>query len=192
MRWLPVHAPPDIDRGKYLVINPPGSFWNNSSNDVVNGSNAANIGNFLSDTGAFALNGKVTAGCPTCGVSYMAAGGQMVVHAGNTPDFVSNLNSVKQAGALSVSLLYANSGANGFAEFGICDARSVANAANNHLILQPGSVTNLNNDVGATYTSGTLFNGGTNLGAYNLSSGSVGRAARANSPVTLRGCRSLK
>ena len=36
------------------AFNPTGSFWNNTSNDVVNGSNAANVGNFLNATGSFA------------------------------------------------------------------------------------------------------------------------------------------
>jgi PEP-CTERM motif len=154
------------------AFNPTGSFWNNVSSDTVNGSNAANVGNFLGDTGAFALNGNVTAGCSTCGVNYMAGGGQMFVNSGNTPDYVSNLNFVSQTGGVSISLLYANSAANGFAEVGIYDASSTANAANNHLVLQPGSMTNLNNDIGATYTSGTLMSGSTNLGAYSLTNGS--------------------
>jgi len=105
-------------------------------------------------------------------VNYMADGGQMFVNSGNTPDYVSNLNFVTQAGGLSISLLYANSGANGFAQFGIYDASSAVNAVNNHLVLQLGLTTNLNNDIGATYTSGTLLAGATNLGTYDLSNGS--------------------
>jgi hypothetical protein len=150
------------------AFNPTGTFWNNVSSNTVNGTDTANVGNFLSDTGAFALNGNVTLGCPTCGVNYMAGGGQMFVNSGNTPDFVSNLNFVSQGGPLSIALLYAN----GFAEFGIYDASSALNAVNNHLILQPGQTTNLNNHIGQTYTSGTLMEGASNLGTYLLSSGS--------------------
>ena len=94
------------------AFNPTGSFWNNGSADVVNGSNQASVGNFLAETGAF--NSPVL-NCPTCGVNYMAAGGQMYVNNGNTPNFVSNLNFVTQTGGLQISLLYANSGGNGFA-----------------------------------------------------------------------------
>jgi hypothetical protein len=143
-----------------------GSFWNNSSATTVNGSNQINVGNFLTGTGGFA---SPVTGCSTCGPNYMAGGGQMAVNSGNTPDYVSNLNFVRQAGALSLTLLYANSAENGFAEFGIYDA---SNPDQNHLILQPGLVTNLNNSIGNVYTSGTMYSGTTNLGVYNLSNGS--------------------
>jgi len=133
------------------AFNATGAFWNNTSSDVVNGSQAVNAGNFLNDTGAFALNGNVTLNCSTCGANYMASGGQMYVNSGNTPDFVSGLNFVRQAGALAITLMYANSGANGFAEYGIYD---VSNPNVNHTILQAGGVpgNNLNNDIGQTIT----------------------------------------
>lgn len=149
------------------AFNPTGSFWNNNSSDVVNGSSAVNVGNFLNDTGAFALNGNVTLGCSTCGVNYMASGGQMYVNNGNTPDFVNNLNFVKQAGGVQITLLYANDSANSLASFGLYDASNTANT----LLLQ-GAGTNLNTSLGTTYTSGTLFAGATNLGTYDLSGGS--------------------
>jgi hypothetical protein len=147
----------------------PGSSWNNVSSDTVNGTNQINVGNFLTGTGGFA---SPVAGCPTCGPNYMAGGGRMFVDAGNTPDSIPNLNFVRQAGALSITLLYANSPLNGFAEFGIYDASSAIAATQHHLILQSGLVTNLNNSIGTVYTSGTLFSGTTNLGAYSLSAGS--------------------
>jgi MYXO-CTERM domain-containing protein len=151
------------------AFSPAGSFWNGTSQDVVNGSNQANVGNFLNDTGAFALNGNVTAGCPTCGVNYMASGGQMYVNSGNTPDFVSNLNFSGVSGPLTISLLYANNPANSLTTFGIYDASS--SSSTNHLVLQnPG--TNLNGAIGTTYTTGELFAGATDLGAYNLANGS--------------------
>ena len=146
-----------------------GSSWNNVSSDTVNGTNQINVGNFLTGTGGFA---SPVAGCPTCGPNYMAGGGQMFVQAGNSSDSVANLNFVRQAGALSITLMYANSSLNSFAEFGIYDASNPINAAQNHLILQTGLVTNLNNSIGAVYTSGTLFSGTTNLGGYDLSAGS--------------------
>jgi hypothetical protein len=132
---------------------------------MVNGSNQGNVGNFLTGTGSFA---SPVSGCPTCGPNYIA-GGQMAVSSGNTPDYVSNLNFVRQAGALSISLLYANSAENGFAEFGIYDA---SNPDQNHVILQGGLVTNLNNDIGTVYTSGAMYSGNTYLGNYDLSAGS--------------------
>jgi hypothetical protein len=149
--------------------NSSGSFWNNASTSTINGTNQNNVGNFLTGTGSFA---SPVAGCPTCGPNYLAGGGQMVTNPGNTPDSVSGLNFVRQAGALSITLMYANSANNGFAEFGIYDASSQANAAQNHLILQPGLVTNLNNSIGAVYTSGMLFSGSTDLGSYSLANGS--------------------
>src|SRR5277367_5360182 len=45
-------------------------FFNNTSSDVVNGSNAANAGDFLSAVGAFSTG---VLGCSTCGVDYMAS-----------------------------------------------------------------------------------------------------------------------
>jgi hypothetical protein len=167
------------------AFNPTGAFWNNTSSDVVNGSQAINVGNFLSDTGAVALNGNVTAGCPTCGTNYMASGGQMYVNAGNTPDYVSGLNFVRQAGALQITLLYANSGANGFAEFGIYD---VSNPNVNHVILQgglgqgPGSTMNLNNAIGGVYTQGTGT--GSLSGTVSLATG----APYANWGLYVRTC----
>ena len=166
----------NLDSGSSLAVssafNPTGSFWNNTSSETVNGSSAVNVGNFLNDTGAFALNGNVTAGCSTCGVNYMASGGQMFLNNGNTPNFVSNLNFVRQRAGLSITLLYANSAANSIAEFGIYDATSQANAQNNHIVLQTANTINLNNNIGAVYTSGTMFTGVINDGAYNLANGS--------------------
>jgi hypothetical protein len=149
------------------AFNPTGSFWNNLSNDTVNGSSLANVGNFLSDTGGFALNGNVTAGCPTCGVNYMADGGQMYLNFGNTPDFVSNLNFITQTGGLQVSLLYSSTLADSLVSFGIYNTANRADV----VLLQPAGV-NPNNAIGATYVSGTQFAGSTNLGVYDLSNGS--------------------
>jgi hypothetical protein len=150
------------------AFNPVGSFWNNASADIVNGSNQANVGNFLNDTGAFALNGNVTSGCLTCGVNYMAGGGQMYVNTGNTPDFVSNLNFKGVSGTLTIALLYANNPSNSLSTFGIYDA---SNPTTNHLVLQNAG-TNLNGDIGTVYTSGELFSGATDLGGYSLTNGS--------------------
>ena len=147
-------------------------YWNNPSAGTVNGSNQINVGNFLSDTGGFALNGNVTTGCPTCGPNYMAGGGKMATTgiAGNTNDATSALNFVRQAGALSITLLYAFSGGNANAEIGIYDQ---ANPLTNHLILDQGGTSgNLNGQIGKVYTSGTQFSGATNLGTYNLANGS--------------------
>jgi hypothetical protein len=149
------------------AFNQTGPFWSNTSTDVVNGSNAANVGNFLNDTGAFALNGNVTLGCSTCGPNYMADGGQMYVNAGNTPDYVSNLNFITQTGGLQVSLLYANSPENSLTSFGIYNTANLSDV----LLLEPAGV-NLNNAIGATYVFGTEFAGSTNLGIYDLSNGS--------------------
>lgn len=146
------------------AFNSTGSFWNNSSTDVVNGSNAANVGNFLNATGSFATP---VAGCSTCGVNYMADGGQMFVNSGNVPDYVQNLNFVTQTGGLQVSLLYANSPENTLTSFGIFNTANVADV----LLLEPAGV-NLNNAIGATYVFGTQFAGSTNLGLYDLSNGS--------------------
>ncbi|HTB13972.1 MAG TPA: PEP-CTERM sorting domain-containing protein [Bryobacteraceae bacterium] len=123
-------------------------FFNNTSGDTVNGSNAANAGNFLSATGGF---GSSVAGCPTCGVNYMASGGQMYTQSGNSPNFASAFSFISQTSSISMTLLYANSGMNNNAEFGLYDASSQANALSNHEIVQPGGVNNLNNDIGTTY-----------------------------------------
>jgi PEP-CTERM motif len=149
------------------AFNSVGNFWSNVSSDLVNGSGQANVGNFLADTGAFALNGNVTANCGTCGINYMAAGGQMYVNNGNTPNYVSGLNFVTGSGGLQITLLYANSPMNSLASFGLYDQSNPAN----HLVLQQAGV-NLNNSIGSSYMAGTEFAGTTNLGAYNLSNGS--------------------
>lgn len=149
------------------AFNPTGSFWNNSSSDIVNGSQAANVGNFLNDSGGFALNGNITSGCSTCGVNYMASGGQMYVDSGNTPDFVNNLNFVKGVGGIQIELLYANYSANNLTSFGLYDASNLTDT----LLLQDAAP-NLNNMIGTAYTSGTLFVGATNMGTFNLSNGS--------------------
>ena len=146
------------------AFNPTGSFWNNLSNDTVNGSNINNVGNFLDATGSFATP---VAGCSTCGPDYMAGGGQMFVNAGNTPNFVSNLNFITQTGGLQVSLLYANSPENTLTSFGIYNTANLADV----VLLEPAGV-NLNNAIGATYVFGTQFAGSANLGVYDLSNGS--------------------
>jgi PEP-CTERM motif len=159
--------------GVFSAFNPTGAFWNNVGSDVVNGSSAVNVGNFLGDTGAFALNGNVTANCSTCGPNYEAAGGQMYTQASNNPNFASNFNFVKQAGALQITLLYANSAANVNAEIGLYDASSLANAQNLHTILQPSGAVNLNNAIGTSY-AGTynMYNGAALQGTANLANGS--------------------
>jgi len=146
------------------AFNPAGSFWNNPSTGMVNGSNFANVGNFLSGTGAFAFP---VAGCSTCSPDYMAGGGQMFVNSGNVPDFVSNLNFVTQTGGMQVSLLFANSPENTLTSFGIFNTANPAD----FVLLEPAGV-NLNNAIGATYVFGTQFAGSTNLGTYDLSNGS--------------------
>lgn len=126
-------------------------FFNNTSGDVVNGSQAANAGNFLGDTGAFALNGNVTAGCSTCGVNYMASGGQMYTQASNSPNFATAFSFIRQAASLQITLLYANSSTNNNLEFGIYDASSQATALSSHDIIQQAGITNVNSLIGTTY-----------------------------------------
>lgn len=123
-------------------------FFNNTSGDTVNGSSAANAGNFLSATGGFA---SAVSNCSTCGVNYMASGGQMYTQSSNSPDFASAFSFISETSSLSITLLYANSAMNNNAEFGLYDASGQANALSNHEIVQPAGVTNLNNDIGATY-----------------------------------------
>lgn len=132
-------------------------FFNNTSSDVINGSQAANAGNFLSDTGGFALNGNVTAGCSTCGTNYMASGGQMYTQSANSPNFASAFSFIRQAGAIEITLLYSNSSTNNNLEFGLYDASSQANALANHDIVQQGGITNLNNLIGTTYDLSNPF-----------------------------------
>src|SRR5271170_2142550 len=71
-------------------------FFNNTSADVVNGSNAANAGDFLSAVGAFSTG---VLGCSTCGVDYMASGGQMYTQAANSPNFASAFSFISQTSA---------------------------------------------------------------------------------------------
>ncbi len=125
-------------------------YWNNTSSATINGSNAINIGNFLSDTGGYAQNSNVTPNCPTtdCGVNYESTPGNMFVGAGAASP--TSFNFIKQGGALNISLLYANSAASSLVEFGIYDASSLANAQNNHTIPQ-SSGTNLANLDGHSY-----------------------------------------
>lgn len=124
-------------------------FFNNTSGDIVNGSSAANAGDFLSATGGFAAP---VAGCSTCGVNYMADGGQMYTQAANSPNFASAFSFISQASSISITLLYANSSTNNNAAFGLYDASSQANALANHEIVQQAGVTNLNTDIGTTYS----------------------------------------
>jgi hypothetical protein len=123
-------------------------FFNNTSADVVNGSNAANAGDFLSATGAFAT---AVSGCPTCGADYMAGGGQMYTQSANLPNFASAFSFIKQTGAVSVTLLYANSSTNNNAEFGLYDASNQTHALTNHEVVQAAGVTNLNSIIGQAY-----------------------------------------
>jgi hypothetical protein len=122
-------------------------FFNNTSGDVVNSSTAANAGDFLSGSGAFA--GGVT-GCSTCGINYMASGGQMYTETSNSPNFASAFSFIRQAASLEITLLYANSSVNNNAEFGLYDASSQHNALVNHEVVQAVG-TNLNNMIGQTY-----------------------------------------
>ena len=147
-------------------------FWNNTSGDNVNGSHAANPGDFLGDAGAFALNGNVTLNCSTCGVNYMAGGGQMYTQAVNSPLFANAFSFVRQAGSLAITLLYAASSTNNNAEFGIYDASSQANALNNHVVVQAVG-TNLNNIIGQSYN---ITNPYATWGVY-------ARACSANAPT---------
>jgi hypothetical protein len=123
-------------------------FFNNTSSDVVNGSSAANAGNFLSATGGFATP---VLGCPTCGVNYMASGGQMYTQSSNTPDFASAFSFISQTGVVSLSLLYANSSTDNNAEFGLYDASSQSSALTNHEVVQAAGITNLGNVIGQSY-----------------------------------------
>jgi hypothetical protein len=123
-------------------------FFNNTSSDIVNGSVAANAGDFLSATGGFA---SAVLGCSTCSVNYMASGGQMYTQSANSPNFASAFSFISQTGVVSVSLLYANSSTNNNAEFGLYDASSQSNALANHEVVQAGGVTNLNNIIGQPY-----------------------------------------
>ncbi len=122
-------------------------FWNNTSSDVVNGSIAANAGNFLNATGGFA---SPVVGCSTCGVNYMAAGGQMYTQSANSPNFASAFSFINQDPSMQITLLYSNSSTNNNASFGIYDASSQANALANHTVAQAAGV-NLNSLIGTTY-----------------------------------------
>lgn len=128
-------------------------FFNNTSSDTVNGSNAANAGDFLSATGAFS---SAVSGCSTCGVNYMAGGGEEYTQA-NTPNYASAFSFIRQAGAIEITLLYSNSSTNNNLEFGLYDASSQSNALNNHDIVQQGGVTQLNNLIGTTYDLSNPF-----------------------------------
>jgi hypothetical protein len=126
---------------------------------VVNGSSAANAGDFLSASGGFATG---VFGCPTCGVNYMAGGGQMYTQSSNSPNFASAFSFISQTGVVSFSLLYANSSTNNNAEFGLYDASSQLNALTNHEVVQAAGITNLNSIIGQTYN---LTN---NYGTYGI------------------------
>jgi len=124
-------------------------FFNNTSGDVVNSSTAANVGDFLSASGGFATP---VSGCSTCGVNYLADGGQMYTQSANSPNYASAFSFIRQAASIQITILYANSSVNNNAEFGIYDASSQSNALNNHEIAQPiNSSANLNNLIGQTY-----------------------------------------
>jgi hypothetical protein len=122
-------------------------FFNNTSSDVVNGSLAANAGDFLSASGGFATT---VLGCSTCGVDYMANGGQMYTQSANSPNFASAFSFISQTGVVSISLLYANSSTNNNAEFGLYDASNQSNALTNHEVVQAAG-TDLNNSIGHPY-----------------------------------------
>ncbi len=122
-------------------------FWNNTSSDVVNGSDAANAGDFLSGGGGFA---SPVIGCSTCGVDFMASGGQMYTQSADSPNFASAFSFINQNPSMQITLLYANSPTNNNAAFGIYDASSQANALANHTIAQAAG-TNLNGLIGSTY-----------------------------------------
>ena len=134
-------------------------FWNNTSGDNVvsvgtpGGSTSANVGDFLSAGGAFGTG--AVAGCSTCGVNYMASGGQMYTQAANSPNFATAFSFIRNAASLSITLLYANSSTNNNAEFGIYQADSGGQALANHVIIQQGGVTNLNSLIGTTYNVST-------------------------------------
>jgi len=134
-------------------------FFNNTSGDVVNGSSAANAGDFLSATGGFAT---AVSGCSTCGVNYMASGGQMYTQPSNSPNFASAFSFISQTGVVSINLLYANSSTNNNAEFGLYDASSQLNASTNHEVVQAPGISNLGSIIGQTYN---LTN---NYGTYGI------------------------
>lgn len=135
------------------------TFFNNTSGDVVNSSTAANAGDFLSASGAFATP---VSGCSTCGVNYMASGGQMYTQTANSPNFASAFSFIRQAASVEITILYANSSVNNNAEFGLYDASSQSNALNNHEIAQAvGS--NLNTMIGQSYN---LTNNYASYGIY--------------------------
>jgi hypothetical protein len=152
--------------GGFVAFNATGAFWNNTSSDIVNGSNAANVGNFLNPVSGSAFNGGVS-GCSACGTNYMTGGGQMDVQSSNIPNFVSGFNFVRQAGALSITLLYANSGVNGNVEVGIYDATSGTTALNNHTILFP------NGNIQSNLNPGPTFGGATSYPEFGSPSGTT-------------------
>jgi hypothetical protein len=81
--------------------NPGGNsvaFWNNPSDDLVNGSHTSNIGYLLTDSGGFTGTPSVI-GTDTVATEFTGAGG------GDPTAF----NFVRNATAYNVSLLYANS-----------------------------------------------------------------------------------
>ena len=189
-----------LDSGSSAAVgsafNPIGAYWNNVSSGTVNGSNQINVGDFVNNKGGFA---SPVLNCSTCDPATAdIAGGQMYTTGitGSTNDATSGLNFVRQAGALSISLLYAFSGNNGNVEIGLYDQ---ANPYMNHLILAQADTAftgNLNNRIGQVYTSGLLFEGTSNLGTYDLSNGSpfatwgiYVRTCSEGSTVTFAQCR---
>ena len=123
-------------------------FFYNDSVDMVNGSHAASAGDFLADIGAFALNGNVTPNCSGCGVNYTLGGLQMYTQG---TDAASAFSFIRQATALTITLLYANSSTNNNAEFGLYDATDQTSALYNHAIIQQGAAADLNDIIGTTY-----------------------------------------
>lgn len=114
-------------------------FFYDTSGDIVNGSNQASAGDFLGAVGSFAG-----------GINYMAGGGQMYTQSSNSPNYASAFDFIRQAAAVEITLLYANSSVNNNAEIGLYDASSSNNAIQNHTIVQ-NTGTNLNAIIGQVY-----------------------------------------
>jgi len=131
-------------------------FFYNTSSDLVNGSNNASAGDFMNASGSFTGN-----------TNYMAGGGQMYTQnqGAGVPNYASAFSFIRQAAAIQITLLYANSSTNNNAEFGIYDASSQTNALMNHTIVQT-SGTDLNMLALGTHSYGAIVNPYATWGVY--------------------------
>ena len=138
-------------------------FVNPSGDNVIPGSGPNYAGyNFLTGTGAFA-GGTNWVGD---GAVYLGSGSSSIAN---------NFNFVRQAGALSISVIYANSSGINGAEVGIYDATDATSAALNHQYLAnlPGNTSITNADTGnignpSTGALNLLTNGASNYANWGI------------------------